>query len=47
MAECPDDRDAGEENEFIEEHGWREYASWHLGIDQEHRHELMQSLVIA
>ena len=27
---------AAEENDFIEEHGWREYAKWHLGIDEEH-----------
>jgi hypothetical protein len=24
-----------EENEFIEEHGFQEYAKWHLGIDDE------------
>ncbi len=24
-----------EENEFIEQHGFREYAKWHLGIDEE------------
>src|SRR5271156_660810 len=24
-----------EENEFIEQHGFREYAKWHLGIDDE------------
>ncbi len=24
-----------EENEFIEAHGWDEYANWHLGIDDE------------
>ena len=37
-----DDRDdwsehqpsAEEENEFIEEHGFREYGKWHLGIDE-------------
>ena|SRR5690242_214276 len=36
-----DDRDewsehqptARDENEFIHEHGWSEYAKWHLGID--------------
>src|SRR4051794_972174 len=36
-----DDRDAwsehrpsaAQENAFIEAHGWREYARWHLGID--------------
>jgi hypothetical protein len=22
-----------QENEFIEKHGWDEFASWHLGID--------------
>jgi protease I len=26
---------AEEENRFIEEHGWREYGRWHLGIDDE------------
>ncbi|MFL5955473.1 MAG: hypothetical protein ACJ76I_15345 [Gaiellaceae bacterium] len=38
-----DDRDdwsehqptAEDENQFIEEHGWDEYGSWHLGVDQE------------
>jgi hypothetical protein len=43
----PDQRDdwsdhqpsAAEENQFIEEHGWREYAKWHLGVDDEHREE--------
>jgi hypothetical protein len=30
---------AAQENEFIEEHGWREYAKWHLGIDEEHAEE--------
>jgi hypothetical protein len=24
-----------EENDFIEQHGFREYAKWHLGIDDE------------
>ena len=24
-----------EENEFIEQHGWAEYARWHLGVDDE------------
>jgi len=24
-----------EENAFIEEHGWAEYARWHLGIDDD------------
>jgi hypothetical protein len=24
-----------QENEFIEAHGWDEYASWHLGFDDE------------
>ena len=24
-----------EENEFIEQHGYREYSKWHLGIDEE------------
>jgi hypothetical protein len=26
---------AAEENRFIEEHGWGEYAKWHLGVDDE------------
>jgi hypothetical protein len=26
---------ADEENAFIEEHGWREYGKWHLGVDDE------------
>jgi hypothetical protein len=26
---------ARQENEFIEAHGWDEYANWHLGIDDE------------
>jgi hypothetical protein len=26
---------AGQENEFIEAHGWDEYANWHLAIDDE------------
>src|SRR4051794_863878 len=30
---------AAQENEFIEDHGWREYAKWHLGIDEEHAEE--------
>jgi hypothetical protein len=42
-----DDRDdwsehqpsADEENRFIEEHGWREYARWHLGLDDEESEE--------
>ena len=25
---------ADEENAFIEEHGWTEYAHWHLGVDK-------------
>ena len=28
---------AGQENAFIEEHGWRAYAHWHLGVDVDHR----------
>ena len=24
-----------QENEFIEAHGWDEYANWHLGVDDE------------
>src|SRR5438105_6733790 len=27
---------AGEENEFIRQHGFSEYAKWHLGIDERH-----------
>jgi hypothetical protein len=30
---------AEDENRFIEEHGWGEYAKWHLGIDEESREE--------
>lgn len=30
---------AEEENEFIEQHGWGEYAKWHLGVDDEQRTE--------
>jgi hypothetical protein len=30
---------ADEENAFIEEHGWREYGKWHLGIDDEKNEE--------
>jgi hypothetical protein len=30
---------AARENEFIEEHGWREYGHWHLGVDDEARPE--------
>jgi hypothetical protein len=26
---------AAQENEFIEAHGWDEYANWHLGVDDE------------
>jgi hypothetical protein len=26
---------ANAENEFIEAHGWDEYANWHLGVDDE------------
>jgi hypothetical protein len=26
---------AKQENEFIQQHGWNEYAKWHLGIDDE------------
>jgi hypothetical protein len=28
-----------QENEFIENHGWREYAKWHLGADEEYGEE--------
>lgn len=27
---------ADEENRFIAEHGYREFARWHLGVDDEH-----------
>jgi hypothetical protein len=27
------------QNEFIEKHGWDEYALWHLGIDEEKSEE--------
>jgi hypothetical protein len=30
---------AADENAFIAEHGWREYARWHLGVDDERREE--------
>jgi hypothetical protein len=30
---------AEQENAFIAEHGWREYAHWHLGVDDGHRDE--------
>jgi hypothetical protein len=30
---------AEDENRFIEEHGWREYAKWHLGVDDEQGEE--------
>jgi hypothetical protein len=26
---------AEDENRFIEEHGWRKYGLWHLGVDDE------------
>jgi hypothetical protein len=26
---------AREENDFIQAHGWDEYANWHLGVDDE------------
>jgi hypothetical protein len=26
---------AEDENEFIEQHGWDEYARWHLGVDEQ------------
>jgi hypothetical protein len=28
-----------QENEFIEAHGWDEYANWHLGLDDEAREQ--------
>jgi hypothetical protein len=30
-----DQPSARQENEFIEAHGWDEYANWHLGLDDE------------
>jgi hypothetical protein len=30
---------AAKENEFIEAHGWSEYARWHLGVDGEQGEE--------
>ena len=30
---------AADENRFIEEHGWREYGRWHLGVDDESNDE--------
>jgi hypothetical protein len=30
---------AEQENRFIEEHGWAEYARWYLGVDREEREE--------
>jgi hypothetical protein len=30
---------AQQENEFIEAHGWREYANWHLAVDDDEREE--------
>ena len=30
---------ADEENEFIDKHGWGEYAKWHLGVDSEQSEE--------
>lgn len=32
-----------EENSFIEEHGWTEYAHWHLGIDKSENPETKQA----
>ncbi len=31
--------DAGEENKFLEKHGWAEYAKWHLGVDEDKSEE--------
>jgi hypothetical protein len=30
---------ADDENRFIEEHGWREYGHWHLGVDDDEGEE--------
>jgi hypothetical protein len=29
----------GEENRFIEDHGWNEYGKWHLGVDTRARED--------
>jgi hypothetical protein len=31
--------DAGEENHFLEQHGWGDYADWHLGRDTDESSE--------
>jgi hypothetical protein len=28
-----------EENEYIEQHGWRDYGLWHLGVDEDKSEE--------
>ena len=30
---------AAQENEFIQKHGWGEYAKWHLGVDDDQSEE--------
>jgi hypothetical protein len=30
---------AADENAFIDAHGWRAYARWHLGVDDSHGEE--------
>lgn len=34
---------ADEENSFVEEHGWTEYAHWHLGIDKDENPQTKQA----
>lgn len=34
---------ADEENGFIEEHGWTEFAHWHLGIDKDENPQTKQA----
>jgi hypothetical protein len=38
---------AGQENEFIEAHGWDEYANWHLGVDDEASEHTKATLSLA
>jgi hypothetical protein len=30
---------AGEENAFIDKHGWTDYGKWHLGVDDDENRE--------
>ena len=34
---------ADEENAFIEEHGWKEFARWHLGVDRDENPQTKQA----